>query len=89
MNLTLNEKMMDHSSIDQSYLAMAQNLSNSNNELKPHESRLSDKRLAALERSVFLKGVKVIQKQERIGYIFTVFMSLVIGAVLLAVYQLF
>lgn len=80
---------MNHSGIDQSYLAMAQNLSSLKDELNSAGSQVSDRRLAALERSVFLNGIKVIQKQERIGYIFTVVMSLAIGAALLAVYQLF
>ena len=81
--------MMNNSSIDQSYLAMAQKLSHPNDELNTLESRVSDKRLAVLERSVFVEGVKVIQSQERVGYFFTVVMSIAIGVALLAVYLLF
>lgn len=37
---------------------------------------MEDKRLAVLEKSVYIEGIRILQKQERVGYFFTLIISL-------------
>ena len=46
--------------------------------MKTTEASIADKRMAVLERSVYLEGVKVLQKQERMGSYFMMGLSVVL-----------
>lgn len=46
---------------------------------------LRDKKIEDLEPSVYIEGVKLLQKQERIGYFFTLLISLVLVMIMFVV----
>jgi hypothetical protein len=43
--------------------------------LEPHRISMEDKRIAILQRNIYLKGVKVLHKQERLGQLVALFIS--------------
>ena len=49
---------------------------------------IEEKRIAVMERSVYIEGVRVLQKQERIGYFFTLLISLALVLLLFAILRL-
>jgi len=55
------------------------------NMIKNPEKTIEEKRIAVVEKSVYIEGVRVIQKQERIGYFFTLIVSLVLVILLFIV----
>jgi hypothetical protein len=44
-----------------------------------------EEKIESLEHSVYIEGVKVLQKQERIGYFFTLIVSLALIMILFVV----
>lgn len=46
---------------------------------------LWEEKIELLEHSVYIEGVKVLQKQERIGYFFTLIISLALIMILFVV----
>lgn len=60
-------------------------LSSESTIMVPHKMRkatVEERRISIAERSVYVEGVKVLQKQERIGYVFTMIVSFVLVLVL-------
>lgn len=52
---------------------------------KKSNPMLRDKKIEDLEPSVYIEGVKLLQKQERIGYFFTLLISLVLVMIMFVV----
>jgi hypothetical protein len=75
--------------IDRDLLATAHNFSTQADTRINFESTLDQKRLAVLERSVYTNGVRMLQQQERFGYLFTVILSLIMVVSLFFVMRMF
>lgn len=52
---------------------------------KKSNPMLRDKKIEELEPSVYLDGVRMLQKQERIGYFFTLIISLALVMIMFVV----
>jgi hypothetical protein len=52
---------------------------------KKKRSNMWENKIESLEHSVYIDGVKMLQKQERIGYFFTLIVSLALIMILFVV----